>query len=238
MIAALGAASVAAAPTASFSTSFSAAIDTWQPTTTRPDLTAQPDLAAQPDPAAQPDSAAQPSSSPSDAPLDARTLAAFADCSIVPFEEVPSLLGYGVSPASTTARAEGVCSYGSALASEDGLLSYTVVTKERLARLEPYFTALARLCAGTVPSSPRAAACAMYVKLASVRDLDDYYAVRVMLADAEPVAGLGDAAASAGGALYVRDGGFIIEAVVRRDGVFDLERAEGLARLLLARVHA
>ena len=122
---------------------------------------------------------------------------------------------------------------------EDGSVAYALVNAARLVTLQPYFVALARRCAGVAASSPRAAACAMYVKLAAVRDVDAYYAARTDRPDAGPVVGLGegvDGAASADGTIFVRRGRAIVEAAVRRDGAFDLERSEALARLLLKRL--
>ncbi len=75
----------------------------------------------------------------------------------------------------------------------------------------------------------------MSVKLARVEDLDAYYAIRTGVPDAAPVSGLGSAATSADGTLFVRRGALLLEAAVRRDGAFDLERSERLARLILAR---
>ena len=49
---------------------------------------------------------------------------------------------------------------------------------------------------------------------------------------------LGDAAISAEGTLYVRYRTTVLEASVRRDGAFDLDRSERLVRLLLERLAA
>jgi hypothetical protein len=170
----------------------------------------------------------------------AATLTAFAECSVVTADEATRLLGYDVLPPDTTARAGGDCFFVSQSMSEDGSVSYSLVTAARLAKLRPYFIAMARRCAGVQPSSARAAPCALYVKLAGVTDLDAYYAARTTLTDAAPVAGgLGEGssgAVSAGGTLFVRAAGIVVEAAFERDGTFDLERSEALARLLLERL--
>ena len=165
--------------------------------------------------------------------------AAFAQCTVVTAEEATQILGYGVLPADARARIGGNCFFSTQSMSQDGSVTYALVTAARLVTLRPYFIALARRCAGVAPSSPRAAACAMYVKLAGVLDLDAYYAARTDTPDAEPVAGFGggvDGAMSADGMLFMRRGGMVVEAAVRRDGAFDLERTQTLARLLLQRL--
>ena len=163
-------------------------------------------------------------------------LAAFAACSVISADEATQVLGYDVSPPDRAARAGGNCFFASQAMSQDGSVSYALVNAERLVTLRPYFIALARRCAGVAPSSPRAAACAMFRKLAAVTDVDGYYAARTAVPEAELVAGLGDDATSAGGTLFVRQGGAIVEAAVRRDGAFDLARSETLARVLLGRL--
>jgi hypothetical protein len=169
----------------------------------------------------------------------AATLATFAECSAVTVDEATRLLGYDVLPPDVTARAGGDCFLVSQSMSEDGSVSYSLVTSARLVKLRPYFIAMARRCAGVAPSSPRAAVCALYVQLAGVTDLAAYYTARTTLPGAAPVAGLGDGsngAAEAGGTLFVREGGVIVEAAIRRDGNFDLDRSEALSRLLLERL--
>lgn len=155
-----------------------------------------------------------------------------ADCSLVSADDAAQLLGYAVSAAGRIARVGGICSYASRAASEDGVVSYAFVTTERLAALRPFYTVLARGCGG----GKRSPACVTYIDLATVRDVATYYAVRSAMAGAAPVDGIGDGATSAGGTLYVRHGTSVLETVVRRDGAFDLERSERLARLLLGRI--
>ena len=177
-----------------------------------------------------------------DAAGDAR-YSAFARCSVLSIDEATQLLGYDVLPADATAKAGGNCFFASQALSQDGSVFYALVTAARLVALRPYFTALARRCAGVPASSPRAAGCAMYRKLAAVRDVEGYFAARTDTPDAAAVPGLGvgagaTGAVSAGGTLFVRRGPVLLEAAVRRDGAFDLERSEALARTLLHRLPA
>ncbi len=192
-----------------------------------------------PAPAASPDAAVATSSDEVPSP-DTGSYAAFAQCSVLSVEEASRSLGYDVLPPEARARAGGNCFLTSQSMSEDGSVAYALVTAARLVALRPYFIALARRCAGVAVSSPRAAACALYVKLAAVRDLDAYYAARTERPDAAPVAPLdgADVATSADGTIFVRRGAAVLEAAVRRDGAFDLERSEALARLLLLRLRA
>jgi hypothetical protein len=181
-------------------------------------------------------STAAQNASPEASAAAAAGTAANADCSLVTAGDAAAILGYDVLPASESARTGGVCFYASQTISQDGGVSYALTDAARLRAIRPYFIALARKCAGIAPSAPNAAACATYAKVARSADLDAYFAARTETTDATAVPGLGERAVSAAGTLYVRRGATIYEALVRRDGAFDIERSEQLVRLLLARM--
>ncbi|MBC5798874.1 MAG: hypothetical protein GIX03_06655 [Candidatus Eremiobacteraeota bacterium] len=156
------------------------------------------------------------------------------DCTLVAAPEAGALLGTDVEDADATSRKGGICSFTSRSVSTDGNLSYAIVTAAEVARRRPYFRLLARRCGGVRPDAPNASVCAIYDALAKAQTVADYYAART--AGAEPIDDLGDAAAASGAAVYVRRGAVVIEASVRREDSFDLDRSKALARKLLARL--
>jgi hypothetical protein len=158
-----------------------------------------------------------------------------ADCTIVGAAEAATLLGFGVSSADDTSRAAGICFYGASAASDDGFVSYAIVTPERLPQRRQFFRAMARRCAGVAPQAPNAAVCRTFVALSDAADPAAYFTARTDVPDAAPVAGLGDAAVAAADVLYVRRGQTVFEIAVHRDESLDLDRSCELARRLLER---
>jgi hypothetical protein len=132
------------------------------------------------------------------------------------------------------ARAGGICFFASRAVSEDGSVSYAIVTNAQLLQRRGYFLALARRCGAVDPRAPRALICAAYVKLALAKDLDAYFAARTG-PDASPVPGLSEGALATSDALYVRQPDAVIEVIVSRAGDFDLEASTEVAKLVLAR---
>ena len=165
---------------------------------------------------------------------DAPARSAQPDCTLVDAQQAGSLLGTDVEDADATSRKGGICSFTSRSVSTDGNLSYAIVTAAEVARRRPYFRLLARRCGGVRPDAPNATVCATYNALAKAQTVDDYYVART--AGAEPIDGLGDAAAATRAAVYVHRGALVIEAAVRREDAFDLDRSELLARELLTRL--
>lgn len=159
-----------------------------------------------------------------------------AQCDAIDANAASTILGYPVGAADATSRAAGICFFPTQSVSENGLVSYAVVTLERLPQRRAYFTALARMCAGVSKVAPRAAVCATYVTLAGVQSLDDYFTARTADPDAVAVPALGDAAFATRGTLYVRRTGAVFEVVVRRERQYDAMRSTALAKLLLQRI--
>lgn len=157
-----------------------------------------------------------------------------ADCTLVSAAEAATLLGSDVEDADATSRKGGVCSFTSRSLSTDGNVSYAIVTAADIARRRPYFALLRVRCGGVHAGTPNAGVCAGYAALAKARTARDYYAART--AGAERVKNIGDAAATTGAAVYVRSGEAVIEAAVRHEDAFDLDRSKTLARLLLERL--
>jgi len=157
-----------------------------------------------------------------------------ADCSPVDVADASRILGYAVDGPDEGARAGGICFFVSRAVSEEGSVSYAIVTDAQLALRRGYFAAQARRCGSVDPSAPRALICATYVKLAFAKDLDAYFAARSG-PDASPVPGLSDGAVATPDALYMRLPDAVIEVIVSRSGDFDLERSTEVAKLLLAR---
>lgn len=164
----------------------------------------------------------------------AAALPAQPDCTLVDAQQAGALLGTDVEDADATSRKGGICSFTSRSASTDGNLSYAIVTAAEVARRRAYFRLLARRCGGVRPGAPNATVCATYNTLAKAQTVADYYAART--AGADPIDGLGDAAAATGAAVYVHRGALVIEASVRREDAFDLERSKILARELLTQL--
>ncbi|MDQ2858661.1 MAG: hypothetical protein M3R53_08440 [Candidatus Eremiobacteraeota bacterium] len=159
-----------------------------------------------------------------------------AQCDAVDANAAATILGYPVGAPDATSRAAGICFFPTQSISENGIVSYAIITLERLPQRRAYFTALARMCAGVSTVAPRAGLCATYVKLARVENLEDYFTAQTSDPDAVPVPALGDAAFVSHGTLYVRRAGAVFEVVVRRERQFDIARSTGLATLLLQRV--
>ncbi len=159
-----------------------------------------------------------------------------AQCDAVDANAAATVLGYPVGAPDATSRAAGICFFSTQSISENGLVSYAVITPERLPQRRAYFTALARMCAGVSKVAPRAALCATYVTLAGVQSLEEYFTARTSDPDSVPVPGLGDAAFATRGTLYVRRSGAVFEIVVRREREFDATRSIALAKLLLQRI--
>ncbi len=159
-----------------------------------------------------------------------------AACTLVDAAQASTLLGSDVEDADETSRKGGICSFTSRSLTSDGNVSYAIVTAADIARRRPYFQLLRIRCGGVRPNAPNAGVCASYAALAKARTAQDYYAART--ADAEPIKGIGDGAAATGAAVYVRSGRTVIEAAVRREDTFDLDRSKTLAQLLLERLNS
>jgi hypothetical protein len=157
-----------------------------------------------------------------------------ADCSPVGIADASRILGFAVTGPEEGARRGGICFFPSRAISEDGSVSYAIVTNAQLLQRRGYFVALARRCGAVAPSAPRALICAAYVKLALAKDLDAYFEARTG-PDASPVPGLNSSAVATADALYLRQPDAVIEVIVSRAGDFDLERSTEVAKLLLAR---
>ena len=158
------------------------------------------------------------------------------DCSLIDNATAARLLDYPVEDPDELSRSGGICFFVSRDVSQDGSVSYAVVTAASLPQRRAFFTAMARRCAGVVAQAPRAGLCATYINLAQVKDLDAYFMARTAFPDAMPVAGLGDAAIASSDTLFVRRGGTIFEMAVRRNQTLDLAASKELALLLLQRV--
>jgi hypothetical protein len=157
------------------------------------------------------------------------------DCTLIDGAEASSILGYTVGDPDAVSLAGGTCFFISRSASEDGTLSYAIVTDASLPERRAYFRAYSIRCAPAAKGTLNELACRQFLALAQADDLDSYYAARAAAGDVMPVSGLGDAAVASGSGLYVRRGGAVYEVSVVRGGDFDLERSEKLARELLAR---
>jgi hypothetical protein len=165
---------------------------------------------------------------------DAGTAAAApADCSVVDGAAAAAILGYSVTDPDPTSRSGGTCFYVSERASEDGTLSYGIVTADSLPQRRAYFHAFSRRCAPAVKGTLNELACRQYIALSQATDMNAYFAARTGAGDASPVPGLGDSAVISGSALYVRRGNVVYEMSVTRGGDFDLERTTQLAHALL-----
>lgn len=159
-----------------------------------------------------------------------------ADCSIVSQAEAAEILGYPVESADASSQAGGICFFTSRAISQDGSLTYAIVTAANLQQRRSFAAAQARRCAGVVKVAPNAIVCRTYADVALAVDLDAYFKARTAATDAMPVKELGVDAVAAPGAIYVRRGDYVIEAVVRRGETLDIPRATTLAKLLLARM--
>ena len=159
-----------------------------------------------------------------------------ADCSIVSQAEASEILGYPVASADVSSQAGGICFFTSRAISQDGSVTYAIVTAANLPQRRAFAAAQARRCAGVVKNAPNALACRTYSDVAYAIDLDAYFKARTSATDAIPVVDLGPGAVAAPNALYVRRGAYVLEAVVRRAEILDVPRATALAKLLLTRI--
>jgi hypothetical protein len=166
-------------------------------------------------------------------------------CARIGLDELGSLAGTPVAPPDETAAASGVCLFAARSATQDALVSYAIVTPANLQQRTAYYAVQARLCAGVAPDAPRAAECAAYAKLAEAQTPSAYFDARSQSAAGAPglaqpppqaVLGLGDRALALADALFVQRGNLVLELVVRREDIFDLEDATKLAQLLLERI--
>ncbi|GAC1300266.1 MAG: hypothetical protein NVSMB19_06510 [Vulcanimicrobiaceae bacterium] len=179
--------------------------------------------------------AATPIVAAAESPGPSATLAP-ADCRIVDATEAARVLGFPVGAPDESAARGGICFFPSRAVSQDGSVTYALVTAERLPQRRAYFAAAARRCGSVAKGAPREAVCRAYVRLAGVTDLDAYFEARTDSAAAKPVARLGALAIAAPDALYVRRGATVVECVVRRGEALDVERSTALARLVLERM--
>ncbi len=159
-----------------------------------------------------------------------------ANCSIVAQAEVSEILGYPVESADASSQVGGICFFTSRAISQDGGVTFAIVTEANLPQRRAFAAAQARRCAGVVKSAPNALVCRTYSDVALASDLDAYFKARTSATDAIPVADLGPGAVAAPNALYVRRGAYVIEAVVRRGETLDVPRATALVKLLLTRI--
>jgi hypothetical protein len=159
-----------------------------------------------------------------------------ADCTAVGVADASRILGFAVDGPDENSRAGGICFYASRAASEDGTVSYALVTDAQLPQRRAFFAALARRCGAVSQASPRQLVCAAYVKLALAKDLDAYFDARTSFAEASPVPGFDVAAIATPDALYLRRANSVLEVSVSRAGDFDLDRSTELAKLLLTRL--
>jgi hypothetical protein len=158
-----------------------------------------------------------------------------ADCTLVGAHDAAAVLGFPVQPPDAASQSGGICFFTSRDISNDGSLSYAVVTADRLPQRRAFFRAYSRRCAPAVKGTLNELMCRQFLKLAVAQTIDAYYAARTAAGDASPVPGLGDSAVASGNALYVRRGDTVFEISVTRSGDFDLPAATTIAKELLAR---
>ncbi len=166
----------------------------------------------------------------------AATTADADSCTLVGRSEIGEILGYPVAAPDETSRAAGICFFPSRAVSQDGSVSYAIVTQDNLAQRRAFAAAQARRCAGVAKIAPNAVACKAYADVALASDLDAYFTARTSASDATPVAALAPDAIAAPNALYVRRDARVFEIVVRRGENLDVARETALAKLLLERV--
>jgi len=182
--------------------------------------------------------ASQPPSQPTSQPAPEPMVAA-ADCTLVGRDDAARVLGYPVDAPDETSRSAGICFFSSRAISQDGSVTYALVTAANLSQRRAFAATQLRRCAGVAETAPNAGICKTYADVALAPNLDAYFRARTAGADtAAAVPGLGDAAVAAPDALYVRRGETMFEVVVRRGDTLDVERETALAKLLLQRVVA
>ena len=158
-----------------------------------------------------------------------------ADCSIVDANEASKIIGFEVQPPDEISRSGGICHFSNVDISHEGMLSYALITADRLPQRRAFFYALSRRCAPAVKGTLNYLGCRQYLKLAVAETLDDYFAARTSSGDASPIPGLGESAVVNGNALYVKRAQTVFEVSVTVGGEFDLARSTRLANELLAR---
>jgi hypothetical protein len=158
-----------------------------------------------------------------------------ADCSIVDAKEASKIIGFEVQPPDEISRSGGICHFSNVDITHEGMLSYALITPDRLPQRRAYFYAVSRRCAPAVKGTLNYLGCRQYLKLADAQTLDDYFAARTSSGDASPIPGLGESAVVNGNALYVKRAQTVFEVSVTVAGEFDLERSTRLASELLAR---
>jgi hypothetical protein len=156
------------------------------------------------------------------------------DCSIVDSRAASGILGYAVGDPDSNSLSAGTCFYIARSASEDGTLSYSIVTADSLPERRAYFRAYSRRCASAAKGTLNELACRQFVALSLATDIDAYYTARAGAGDAAPIDGLGDSAVVSGSAIFVKRGAAVYEASVLRGGDVDLERTTKLAQALLS----
>jgi len=158
-----------------------------------------------------------------------------ADCSLVNETQAALILGFPVETPDEASKTGGICFYVSQNVSEDGTLTYAIVTADRLPARRAFYRASARRCAPAIVGTLNELACRQFIALAQANDMTAYYAARSGAPDATPVSGLGDEAVETGNALYVHRGDEVFEVSVLLRGDLDVERTKRLASELLAR---
>ena len=166
----------------------------------------------------------------------AQTAGLATDCSLVDAAEAGRIIGFPLQDADDSSRAGGICFFPSRDVSDEGALSYAVVTASQLPARRAFFRVIARRCAGVDSQAPNAPLCASYARLAEAGDLDAYFAAQRTVPDASPLPALGSAAVANATAVYVRVPGAVIEALVRRGGDLDVVRSSELAALVAKRL--
>jgi hypothetical protein len=166
-----------------------------------------------------------------------RAAAADMPCSLVSVAEISDIAGYPMQGPDEASAGAGICAYASMALAHDAVVSYAVVTPERLEQRRRFFAVQTRLCANVAAGTPREGVCKSYARLAQATTLDEYFTARTDDPDATPVPGLGARAIATSQALYVRSGDRVLECVVQRDQAFDPERAQQFAKLLVQRLN-
>lgn len=157
-------------------------------------------------------------------------------CGFASVSEIATILGYPVDGPDATSRTAGICFFSARAISQDGSVTYAVVTDANLPQRRAFAAVQARRCGGVAKVAPNAGVCAEYAAVAHAQDLDAYFVARTSSSDATTVPSLGAMAIAAPDALVVRSGTSVLEIVVRRGENLDVERETSLAKLLLARL--
>jgi hypothetical protein len=158
------------------------------------------------------------------------------DCSLVTKVEASTILGYAVDAPDESSRRIGRCLFPTLVASQEGSVLYTVVRPEQLPDIRRFYAFAAATCGGVLPGAPRENACKVFRKLATVADVDEYFADMTASTEAVPVADIGDKAISTGDRLEIRSHDSVIEVTVMIGDKFELARSVAVAQLLLPRL--